>query len=69
MECVDRKNNVKVGWLHYIDEKMSLISLGIGAIIGFGGVLIVFIVWKKARDWMVPPNVPKRFYGEYRLPT
>jgi hypothetical protein len=52
-----------------MDKKMSLIALGIGVVIGFGGVVMVFIAWKKARDWVVPPNRPKLFYGEYRLPT
>jgi len=73
-ECkknASKKNNTRSigGWFHYMDKKISLIALGIGVVIRFGGVVMVFISWKKARDWVVPPNRTKLFYGEYRLPT
>ena len=65
-------SNVKVGWLSQLDEKMSLIALGLGIGIGFGGVVGVMIGWKRARHWVVGVHVyPKQrpFYGLYRFPT
>lgn len=57
-----------MGWLSSVDEKMSLIALAIGLGVGFGGVIFVFVVWEKARCWVVPTKRPQTFYGEYRLP-
>jgi len=54
-----------VGWLSHVDEHMSLIALGIG----IGGVVSIFMLWDKAKLWMVLPKMPKPFFGVYRLPT
>lgn len=64
-------DNVKVGWLNKVDEKMSLMALGIGTGIGIWVVVGIFIVWKRARHWLLdlPPNKPQLFYGVYRFPT
>lgn len=81
--CIDKENqvreadnnsnngNVKVGWLNKVDEKMSLVSLGIEVGIGIWGVVGIFIVWERARHWVLalPPNKPQLFYGVYRFPT
>jgi Leucine-rich repeat (LRR) protein len=62
--------NVKVDWLSHVKKNMSLIALEIGMGIGFGGVIIVFLSWKRARDWMIPPNMPPEpVWGEYTFPT
>ena len=58
-------SNVRVGWLSCVDEKMSLIALGMGTGIGFGGVIVVFMLWERAKNWVVPPNIPKPFWGVY----
>lgn len=42
-------NNAKEIWLSYVDENMSLMKLGIGIVIRFVGVAIVFIVWERAK--------------------
>jgi hypothetical protein len=57
-----------VGWLSSVDENMSLMALAMGLGIGFGGTIFVFVVWEKARCWVVPPKRPQAFYGVYRLP-
>ena len=65
-------SNAKRGWLSYVDEEMSLIALALGLGIGFGGVVAMFIVWDKARHWVmgVPSkNTRRPFYGVYRFPT
>ena len=62
-------SNVKVGWLSHVDENMSLVALGMGMGIGFGGVIVVFMSWEKAKHWMVPPNIPQPYFGVYRFPT
>lgn len=62
------RNNVQMGWLNRVDGKMSLIALGIGMGIGFGGVVLFFILCKRARCWMVPQTKPQLFYGVYRFP-
>jgi len=41
---------VRVGWLSHIDENISLIALGMGMEIGFWGVVVVFMLWKRAKD-------------------
>ena len=61
-------NNVNVGWLASIDEKISLIAMSVGVGIGFGGVTIMFIMWKRATHWLMVYNKPQPFYGVYRLP-
>ena len=63
-------NDVKVGWLNHVDEKMSLIALGIGAGIGIWVVVGIFFVWERATRWVLalPPNKPQLFYGVYRFP-
>jgi hypothetical protein len=65
------KSYVKGGWLNHVDEKVPLVALGMGFGIGFGIVVGVFIVWERARGWVMgkPFNKPKAFYGMYRLPT
>jgi hypothetical protein len=67
---VGGESNVKVGWLSRVDEEVSLLALGIGMGIGFGGVVVVFIVWGRARGWVMgmPSNKPQAFYGVYRFP-
>jgi hypothetical protein len=37
------ESNVKPGWLSHVNEKVSLIALGMGVGIGFGGVVAMFI--------------------------
>ena len=68
----ESQNNIK-RWMHWVDEKVSLIALGMGLGIGFGEVVSMFIVWDKARHWVVifPPNNTRRipFYSLYRFPT
>ena len=66
-----KSNNVKVGWLSHLNEKMSLLTLGMGFVIGFGGVVAMLILWERARHWVLvlPPNSSQDFYGEYRFPT
>ena len=63
-------NHVKVEWLSRLNEKMSLIALGMGVGIGFGGVIAMFIMWKRARCWVpcLSQKKPQVFYGVYRLP-
>jgi Leucine-rich repeat (LRR) protein len=63
--------HVKVGWLSRVNENMSLLALSIGTGIGFGGVVAMFILWEKARFWVLAltPKKPQVFYGVYRLPT
>lgn len=65
--------NIKRGWLDDIDEKLSLIALELGMGIGFGVVVAMFIVWDKARHWVLalPPynNIQKPSYGLYKFPT
>lgn len=57
-----------VGWLSRVDEKMSLMALVIGLGIGFGGVVFAFVVWEKARHWLLSPKRPQPFYRVYRFP-
>ena len=66
---VSQSSNVRVTWLSHVDEKMSLIAIGMGTWIGFGGVVTIFMLWERAKHWMVPPNMPQRFVGVYRFPT
>jgi hypothetical protein len=61
------KNNIKGGWLRHMDENMSLITLGMGMGIGFGGVVSIFITWEKYRSWVVSSNRCP-FYGLYQFP-
>ena len=62
-------SNVEVGWFSHVEENMSLIALGMGMRLGFGGVVGIFMLWKRAKDWVVPPNMPRQFLGVYRLPV
>jgi len=55
------RSNVRMGWLSHVDENMSLTALKIGIGIGFGGVVVVFMLWEKARHWVVPPNTKLSF--------
>jgi hypothetical protein len=64
-----KSNNVRLGWLSRVDANISLIALGMGMGIGFGGVVIIFMFWKRARYWVMPPNMPRPFFGVYRFPT
>ena len=63
------RNNVQVGWLNGLNGHMPLIALGIGMGIGFGGVILVFILCERAKCWLVPQTKPQPFYGVYRFPT
>jgi hypothetical protein len=63
-----KSGNPEVGWFTRMDEKMSMLALAMGLGIGFGGVVFVFVVWEKARCWVVPPKRPQPFYGVYRFP-
>jgi len=60
-----KSSKLRVGWLSHMDESMSLIVSGIV----FGGVVIVFMLWKRAKYWMVPKNMPQPFFGVYQFPT
>jgi len=66
-----KNNHVKVDWLNRMNEKMSLIALGIGVGIGFGGVVAIFTMWQRAKCWLfgISANKPQFFYGMYRPPT
>lgn len=61
--------NVRAGWFTHVEENISLIALWIGMSIGFWGVIFLFMSWKRAKDWVVPPNMPLPFFGVYRFPT
>lgn len=64
-------DHVKVKWLSSMNKKMSLVALGTGMGIGFGGVVVMFIVWERARCWVLgsTPKKPQVHYGLYRLPA
>ena len=53
-------------WLSHVDEHVSLIALGMGVLIGFGGVVIVMITWDKAKGRVVPPKA-QPLYGVYQF--
>ena len=63
--------SVERGWLSRVDEEVSLVALGKRTGIGFGGIIAMFILWDKARCWIISPpnNTQKSFYGLYRFPT
>jgi hypothetical protein len=63
-----KSGKLRVGWLSSVDEKMPLMALAMGLGIGFGGMVFVFVVWEKARCWVVHPKRPQAFYGVSRLP-
>jgi len=42
-----------------MDERMSLLVPGIV----FRGVVIVFMLWKRAKYWVVPESMPQPFFG------
>jgi Leucine-rich repeat (LRR) protein len=44
-------------WLNLVDEHVSLIALSVGLAIGFGKVVTMIIMWKKAWYWMVPQKI------------
>ena len=60
-----KSSNVKVGWLSHVDENMSLIAVGMGTMIGFGGVVTIFMLWERDKHWVVPPNMPQPFVEVY----
>ena len=64
-----KSSNIRVGWLSHVDENMSLIELGLGMGIGFLLVVAMFMLWERAKHWVVPPNTPQYVYGVYRFPT
>ena len=73
---IEDNNNTKsttmiVQWFNHVDKKMSFIALGMGLGIGFGLVVGMFIMWEKAKCWMlgVFPTRPRPCYGVYRFPT
>jgi len=45
-----------------MEEHVSLIALRLRVGIGFGGVVSVMILWKKDKDWMMPPKI-QLFHG------
>jgi len=61
------EEGVSQEWLSHVEKHMSLITLVLGLGIGFGGVVSMMILWKKARNWVVPPKI-KPFYGVYKFP-
>jgi hypothetical protein len=61
--------NVRLGWISHVDENMSFIELGMGMGIGFGGVVIIFMLWKRSKNWVIPPNMTRPFFWVYRFPT
>lgn len=73
--CTEKENQnqsttgaiVSQGWLTHLDKYVSLNAVGLGMGIGFTGIIIVMVLWTKARNWVVPP-VPKPFYGVYKFP-
>ena len=66
---VSQSSNVRVTWLSHVDEKMSLIAVGMGTWSGFGGVVVIFMLWERAKHWVVPPNMWQPFVGLYQFPT
>ena len=66
---VSQSSNVRVTWLSHVDEKMSLIAVGMGTGIGFGGVVTIFMLWERDKHWVVPPNMPQPFVEVYLFPT
>jgi len=59
---------VNQGWLAHLDKYISLNAVGIGMGIGFAGTITVMILWKKARNWVMPPITKNPFYGMYKFP-
>ena len=62
------ESNVKLGWLSCVNEEVSLIALGMGVGIGFGGVVAMLISWERERCWVLglsPNNTQRPFYGLY----
>ena len=47
-----------------MEEKISLITLGLGIRIGFDSIVTVMILWNKAKLWVAPPSI-QPFYGVY----
>jgi hypothetical protein len=64
-----KSSNVRVGWLSRVDKNMSLTALGMGMGIGFGGVVALFMLWERAKHWVVPSNMSRPFFGVYRFPV
>ena len=62
-------SSVTVGWLSQLNENISLIELVIGMGIGFGAVVSIFVLCKRANHWIMSPNMPRPFFGVYRFPT
>ena len=56
-------------WIGHVDENMSLIAVGMGTMIGFGGMVTIFMLWERDKHWVVPPNMPQPFVEVYRFPT
>ena len=65
-----KSSNVILERLSRMDTNISLIALGMGMGIGFGGVVTMFMVWERAKHWILclPPKKSHVFYGLYRLP-
>ena len=68
-DSATKSSDVRVGWLSRVNENMPLIALGMGMGLGFRGVVGIFMLWKRAKQWLVPLNTPKPFLGVYRFPT
>ena len=56
-------------WIGHVDENMSLIAVGMGTMIGFGGVVTIFMLWERDKHWVVPLKMPQPFVEVYRFPT
>lgn len=61
------KESVSHGWLNHLDQYISLSAVGFGVAIGFGGMISVMVLWKKTRNWIVPP-MTKPFFGLHKFP-
>ena len=64
-----KSNDVKLGWFNRVDKNMSIVALGMGLGIGFGGVVGMFIMWEKAKLWLLGPIRPQPYFGVYRFPS
>jgi hypothetical protein len=60
-----KSNDVKLGWFNHVHKKMSIVALGMGLGIGFGGVVGMFIMWEKSKLWFLGPIRPQPFFGMY----
>ena len=50
---IGKSTNIKMGWLSHVDEKMSFLTFGMGFGIGFGGVVSMFMLWERTKNWVL----------------